>query len=78
MTDPQRRFGDIELTFDHTADDVVSAARTMLAFGISKLSPDEREARLVDIEAWLRHAARRFELCQPSPYPRATDGRIAH
>jgi len=78
MTDTNRRFGDIELTFDHTADDIASAAQTMLAFGISKLPPDEREARLVDIEAWLRHAARRFELCQSSPFPRVTNGHAAH
>ena len=78
MTDTNRRFGDIEMVFDHTCDDVASAALAMLAFGISKLPPDEREARLVDIEQRVRQAARRFELSRLSPYPRVSNGHAAH
>ena len=75
MTDLER--GGITLEFD-TGYDAATAAFAVLAFGLSKLPAIEREARLVDIEGWLRHAAKRFELCQPSPYPRATNGHAAH
>ena len=78
MPDKKRRFGDIEIVFDRTCDDVASAALTMLAFGISKVPPDEREARLTDIEQTVRKAAKGFELRQQSPYPRVTNGYAAH
>jgi hypothetical protein len=45
-----KRFGRIELEFDKTCDDVVSAALAMLASGLSRLSAEEREERLQKIE----------------------------
>jgi len=76
MTNLER--GGIDLEFDPACYDVFSAALAMLAFGLSKLPVTEREARLVDIEDRLRQAAKRLELCQPSPYPRVTTGHAAH
>ena len=64
--------GGIDLEFDSNCYDVATAALAMLAFGLSELSPTEREGRLVGIEDQLRQAAKRFDLCKPSsPYPRA-------
>jgi len=70
--------GGIELEFDSSCYDASTAAFAMLAFGLSKLPVAEREARLVDIEERLRQTARRFELSRPSPYPRVTNGHVAH
>ena len=70
--------GCIELEFDSSCYDAATAAFAVLAFGLSKLPATEREARLVDIEGRLRRAAQRFELSRPSPYPRVTNGHIAH
>jgi hypothetical protein len=50
MTPETKRFGPIEITFDASCDDTVSAALNMLAFAISKLVAKERYARLEEIE----------------------------
>jgi len=76
MTDLEH--GGIELEFDSTCYDAATAAFAVLAFGLSKLPPTTPELRLVGIEDRLRQAAQRFELSRPSPYPRVTNGHIAH
>jgi len=63
---PERRFGPITIEFDHTCDDQVSAALSMLAHGLSKLSADEREKRLQGIEdGALRKAVSGFVATRP-------------
>jgi hypothetical protein len=80
MPNTERRFGDIELEYDHTAEDAPSAALTMLAFCLSRLSESECEDRLLAIEQGaLRQAVARFAARRlSSPYPRVGNGRTAH
>jgi hypothetical protein len=50
MTPETKHFGPIEITFDASCDDAVSAALSMLAHALSKLVAKERYARLEAIE----------------------------
>ena len=78
MPDTQRRFGDIELEYDHTAEDAPSAASTMLAFCLSRLPGNECEDRLLAIEhGALRQAVAGFVGCRQAPYPRVGNGHAA-
>jgi hypothetical protein len=74
MTPETKRFGRIELEFDKTCDDAVSASLSMLAHSLSKLIAKERDARLEEIEdGALRSRVAGFVTARMllSPYPQA-------
>jgi hypothetical protein len=75
MMPDTKRCGPITIEFDHTCDDAVSAALSMLAYGLSKLSADAREERLQGIEdGALRSWVSGFVAAHLSPYPRVNEG----
>lgn len=65
---PPKRFGAISIEFDNTADDLVSAALAMLAYGLSGLPAAGREAQLQQIEdGKLRTMVGRFVASEMTP-----------
>jgi len=66
-------------TFNRVPDDIIRSAQTMLALAISLLPPDERQEELQRIEGGaLRQHVARFPGRPAAPYPRVTNGHVAH
>jgi hypothetical protein len=65
--------GNLDFTGD-PVDDFADGAFVILAAALSKLPDARREAYLANIEGGdLRKAAKRFDVCRPSPHPTIAD-----
>jgi hypothetical protein len=81
MTTPDKpRVGNVELTFDPSAEDAVEAALHMLAHCLALLPQNERHARLEriedgDLRSWVKGFVT-AHLMSTQPYPRTGNGRL--